>query len=78
MSRAFNKLSAKAVEKATKYGTYSDGGGLSLIVKPDRRAWQFRYTWQGNERYMGLGSANSVTLAQARTKATQARQMVAA
>jgi integrase len=78
MSRALNKLSAKAVEKAVKNGTYSDGGGLSLVVKPDRRAWQFRFTWQGKERYMGLGSANAVTLAQARLKATEARQMVSA
>jgi len=78
MSRGLNKLSAKVVEKAKNNGTYSDGGGLSLIVKPDRRAWQFRFTWHGKERYMGLGSANSVTLAQARLKATQARQMVAA
>ena len=76
MSRALNKLSAKAVEKAVTNGTYSDGGGLSLVVKPDRRAWQFRFTWQGKERYMGLGSANAVTLAQARLKATEARQMV--
>lgn len=78
MSRGLNKLSAKAVEKATKNGTYSDGGGLALVVKPDRRAWQFRFTLNGHERYMGLGSANSVTLAQARLKATEARQMVAA
>ena len=78
MSRGLNKLSTKAVEKATKNGTYSDGGGLALVVKPDRRAWQFRFTWHGKERYMGLGSANSVTLAQARLKATEARQMVAA
>jgi integrase len=78
MSRALNKLSAKAVEKAVTNGTYSDGGGLSLVVKPDRRAWQFRFTWQGKERYMGLGSANAVTLAQARLKATEARQMVSA
>jgi integrase len=78
MSRGLNKLSAKAVEKAIKNGTYSDGGGLSLVVKPDRRAWQFRFTWQGKERYLGLGSANSVTLAQARLKATEARQKVAA
>ena len=77
MSRALNKLNGKAVEKAVKNGTYSDGGGLSLVVKPDRRAWVFRFTWQGKEEYMGLGSANAVTLAQARLKATDARQLVA-
>jgi integrase len=78
MNRSLNKLNVKAVEKATKNGTYSDGGGLALVVKPDRRAWLFRYTWDGKERYMGLGSANSVTLAQARIKAAEGRQMVAA
>jgi len=76
MLRGLNRLTAKTVEKAIKNGTYSDGGGLSLVVKPDRRAWQFRFTWNGKERYMGLGSAKSVTLAQARLKATEARQMV--
>jgi integrase len=78
MSRGLYKLNAKFVEKATNSGTYSDGGGLALVVKPDRKAWQFRFTWGGKERFMGLGSANSVTLAQARLKAAEARQMVSA
>jgi integrase len=78
MPRLLHKLNAKALEKMTEYGTYSDGGGLSLVFKADRKAWIFRYTWQGKEHQKGLGSYRSVSLAQARIKASEARRMVSA
>ena len=77
MVRSLHKLNAKFVASVEKHGSHSDGGGLSLVVKADRKAWQFRYTWQGKERYLGLGSAKSVTLAHARTLAANARSLVA-
>jgi hypothetical protein len=47
----------------------SDGDGLRLDVdKNGNRSWVFRYTspTTGKERYAGLGSANEVTLVEAR------------
>lgn len=76
MARSLHKLHAKSVATIQEYGSYSDGGGLALVVKPDRRSWVFRYSWQGKERYMGLGSAKSVSLADARAKAAKARALV--
>ena len=77
MIRSLHKLNAKFVQTVSSYGTHSDGGGLALVVKSDRRAWQFRYTWNGREEYLGLGSASTVTLADARAKAAEARSKIA-
>ena len=76
MARSLHKLHAKSVATIQEYGSYSDGGGLALVVKPDRRAWVFRYSWQGKERYLGLGSAKTVSLADARSMAAKARVLV--
>jgi integrase len=40
-----------------------------------RRSWIFRFEHNGRERFMGLGSLNDVTLAEARERATAARKM---
>ncbi len=57
---------------------HSDGGGLFLRVKSGQRSWVFRFTHEGRKREMGLGSASSVGLAQARQMAADARERVAA
>jgi len=55
-------------------GRYGDGGGLWLQVsKQGTKAWIFRFKIAGRERQMGLGSAGSVSLAEARTRARVAR-----
>ncbi len=60
-------LTARRVETA-KPGNHSDGGNLYLIVSiTGARKWVLRFTWRGNAKEMGLGSAGSVTLADART-----------
>lgn len=71
------KLSPRKVATA-KPGKYSDGGNLYLMVSPsEARKWILRFTWRGRPKEMGLGSAASVPLAEARERATQARQMIA-
>jgi integrase len=71
------KLTARKVETA-KPGKYSDGGNLYLIVsKSDARKWVLRFTWCGRAKEMGLGSAVSVPLADAREKAASARRKIA-
>src|SRR3984893_9672529 len=57
-----------------KPGKYSDGGNLYLVVSPSgSRKWVLRFTWRGGAKEMGLGSATTVPLADAREKAASAR-----
>lgn len=71
------RLTARKVETA-KPGKHSDGGNLYLIVTPQgTRKWVLRFTWRGKAKEMGLGSLASVSLADAREKATNARRLVA-
>jgi integrase len=72
-----SKLTARKVETA-KRGKYSDGGNLYLIVsETGARKWVLRFTWRGRPKEMGLGSAASVPLADAREKAASARRKIA-
>ncbi len=69
-------LTARKVSTA-KPGKYSDGGNLYLIVSPTgARKWVLRFTWRGKAKEMGLGSATTVDLANARDRATAARRKV--
>lgn len=70
-------LTARKVETA-KPGKYGDGGNLYLVVsKTGTRKWVLRFTFRGQPKEMGLGSADSVSLADAREKATTARREIA-
>ncbi|HWN50265.1 MAG TPA: site-specific integrase [Xanthobacteraceae bacterium] len=76
---AINKLTARFVETVKKNGTYGDGGGLSLQVGSSGQAksWIFRYVTHGSKpRMMGLGSFNTIGLAEARDRARECRQQV--
>ena len=77
MSRAMHRLSAKTVEKTKEPGYYCDGGGLYLQVSPtSSKSWIFRYTRHARSHEMGLGSERDVSLAEARTKASEARRQL--
>jgi integrase len=77
MSRAVHRLAAKTVEKAKESGYYCDGGGLYLQVSPTAsKSWIFRYARHGKSHEMGFGSERDVSLAEARTKAADARRQL--
>jgi integrase len=72
-----SKLTARKVTTA-KPGKYSDGGNLYLVVsETGSRKWVLRFTWRGKPKEMGLGSALSVPLADAREQAATARRKIA-
>jgi len=85
--RQLHKLSARKVETMVKPGRHSDGGGLYIAIETGdhaRRAWVFMYRERGTgrRRELGLGAAKGpnrpgLTLAEARTKAADARKMLA-
>jgi integrase len=68
-------VTARQVDAITKRGRHAVGHGLYLQVSEwNTRSWIFRYTRDGVQRHMGLGSVEYVTLAQARQKAFELRQ----
>ena len=71
---ALNKLTDTKTKNAPK-GKHSDGGGLILRVKSSKQ-WIFRFTIHSKRSEMGLGSYPSISLAKARTLATQYRKIV--
>lgn len=79
MGRTVEKLTALAVNRASKPGYYSDGAGLYLQVsKTGTKSWIFRYVRAGKERQMGLGALHTVSLAQARESARGCRSILQA
>jgi integrase len=84
VARPNNKLSDRFVKKTDLApGLYGDGAGLSLQVSAfETKAWVLRYMMAGRARKMGLGSVSLkpndklVTLAEARSMATDARNLV--
>ena len=77
MGFKLGKLSAARVGTLVHPGRYGDGGGLWLQVsKGATKAWLFRYTYGGKARQMGLGPVHTITLAEAREKAREARKLL--
>src|SRR4051812_4842950 len=78
MARQTKRLSARAVATLTKPSRHSDGDGLYLVVDPSgAKRWLFLFRWNGKLKEMGLGGLASVSLADARERADEARRILA-
>lgn len=76
--RHINRLSAVQVARLKVPGYYADGGNLYLQVAPSgSKSWIFRFTIDGKTREMGLGSAATFPLAEARERAAEQRKLLA-
>jgi integrase len=76
MARTLNRLSAFKVDKAKQPGMYADGGGLYLrVAEGGSKQWIFRYVVNGRLRDMGIGPCHTLTLVEARERATEARKL---
>jgi integrase len=72
------KLSARAVATVTKRGRHADGGNLYLNVsRTGAKSWTLVWKKDGKRREMGLGSLSAVSLAKAREKAANCREILA-
>jgi integrase len=72
-STALHRLTKRQVETASP-GRHGDGGGLWLqVTDSGSRSWLFRYQRDGRPHWMGLGSADTIGLADAREGARLAR-----
>jgi integrase len=68
------KLTGKQIRNA-KPGYHSDGGGLYLQRREGGSgSWIFRYERNGKERWLGLGSLDTVTTEEAREQARSFRK----
>lgn len=71
MPKTTHRLTAIRVQNLKKPGLHADGAGLYLKVQEGgSKSWVFRFM----RAYLGLGSASSVNLAAARSRAADARQ----
>jgi integrase len=68
-------LTALKVTHFCEPGMYADGGGLFLqVAKGGGRSWVYRYMIAGRSREMGIGSATTITLAEARNRRDDAKR----
>ncbi len=79
MPRLADKLTDAQIRRAATPGKLRDGSGLYLAIKPRRdksfsKSWVVCFPAGGKSREMGLGPYPEVTLAEARTKAADARR----
>ena len=78
MAREVERLTAIGASRMKKPGYHNDGAGLYLQVSPSgSKSWVFRYKIAKRPREMGLGSLQAFSLAEARERAKNARQLLA-
>jgi integrase len=77
------ELNSLQVQRTNEPGRYRCGDNLWLQVTPTKsgkgvsKSWLLRYTFNDQERQMGLGSLRLFTLKEARERARKFRQMLA-
>jgi integrase len=72
------KLTALGVARLKTPGMYGDGHGLWLqVTGKGAKSWIFRFALHGRAREMGLGSAHTFSLAEARERARECRKLTA-
>lgn len=76
MGKLNDKL-IQSIKPAEKQEKFSDGDGLTLLVKPSgAKLWQLRYRFAGKEKTFSIGQYPLVPLSEARRKAFEARQAI--
>lgn len=77
MARGINRLKPLEIERRSKPGRYSDGGGLYLVVgKTGAKSWAFLYMRAKKRRELGLGALADVPVTEARAKAATLRAVL--
>jgi len=80
MGRTTTPLNDSKIKKAKpkeKKFKLADGRGLYLYVLPNgRKVWKFRYRFDGKEKEYTIGDYPTITLAEARIRGQELKQMV--
>lgn len=70
------KLTIQQVKSTNRRGFYGDGDGLYLkVTETGTKSWVFRFRVNGKLRDHGLGSVNTLSLAEARQAAQECRKL---
>jgi integrase len=76
VARQINRLNARRVAAEKEPRLHADGNGLYLAVSDTgAKSWRLILTINGKRRELGLGSANVVSLGEARTKRDEALKL---
>lgn len=74
---ALTELAVKAYKPKEKLYRVADSGGLTLEISPSgTKLWRYRYRYQGKGQMLALGKYPALTLAEARKKRDEAREML--
>ncbi len=74
---ALTELAIKHLKPKSTVYRIADSGGLCLEVSPSgSKLWRWRYYYQGKEQMLALGKYPALTLADARKKRDEARELV--
>lgn len=74
---ALTELTIKNLKPTNKSYQVTDAGGLVLEVSPSGgKLWRWRYRYQGRAQMLALGRYPSVSLAEARKRRDEARQIL--
>lgn len=66
------------IKPSKKEIKHFDGGGLFLLVTPaGGKLWRIKYRFGGKEKKLSLGAYPGISLAEARRKRDEARQLIA-
>lgn len=77
MKRIQNRLTDKGLRSTKTAGYFPDGNNLYLQISASgTKSWIFRYALAGRQREMGLGAYPTFGLADARSRATDARKLL--
>ncbi len=68
----------RSLKRSDRSRKLSDAGGLHLLVTPNGgRYWRYSYRFKGKQKTLALGTYPEVSLAKARARHQQARQLLA-
>lgn len=77
MASATNRLTPLTVKNASKPGYLSDGLNLFLqVAKGGSKSWIFKYEFKGQRREIGLGPCHTISLSEARLRASDLRRQL--
>src|SRR5262245_39242661 len=77
IARPLHRLTAIKVARTRAPGMYADGGSLYLRIAPGgSKQYVFRYIRAGHLHDMGIGPTHTLTLVEARERATEARKLL--
>src|SRR5260370_39796754 len=78
MPTSLSDAKASNAKPRTKPYKLADGEGLFLVIMPSgSKYWRLRYFFAGKEKVLALGVYPEITLAAARDRRTQARNVLA-